>query len=243
MKNENARIFIIEDDALIAQDLTSKLSKAGYEVLGNAPSGEEGLEQIEALKPDLVLMDIHLAGQIDGIATAQALLQKATLPIIYLTDMQDDATFERARETHPAAFLNKPFSPRELMRAIDLAFDNANQFEDQQKPPEAGLLNDSLFLKDKEAYKRVLLSEVLFVQAERSYCQIITQEKQYVLSMPMSTLSEKLPADVFVKVHRSYIVNLKKVSGLYGNNLLINEHEVPLGKSYRQDILKQLTIL
>lgn len=117
----DAHIFIVEDEILVARDLEQQLTALGYTVVGIAASGEEALEQIERLQPQLVLMDIRLQGKMDGIATADVLRQQFSLPVVYLTAHADQATVARARITEPFGYILKPFEERELSTVVEMA--------------------------------------------------------------------------------------------------------------------------
>ncbi len=115
------KILIVEDEALIALSIEGRLRNLGHEVCGIAASGEEALGQAEALKPDLVLMDIRLAGDMDGIETAALIRERLAIPVVYLTAHADEATLERAKWTDPYGFLLKPFQECDLRIGIDMA--------------------------------------------------------------------------------------------------------------------------
>jgi len=114
-----ARILVVEDDAIVARDLKGSLTKMGYFVTGVAAGGEEALEMAGENRPDLVLMDIMFDGDIDGIETAQRMRDLYDVPVIYLTAFGDQANFARAKQTHPLAFVLKPFDPKELYLTIE----------------------------------------------------------------------------------------------------------------------------
>lgn len=122
MKN-TPRILIVEDERIVAFNLQQRLSHMGYEVPGVAVSGLESLDMIERLAPDLVLMDIHIEGDMDGIDVAARLMHAPSVPVIYLTAYSEDATLARARETKPYGYLIKPFSERELHATIQMALE------------------------------------------------------------------------------------------------------------------------
>jgi signal transduction histidine kinase len=115
------RILVVEDEAIVAFDLERRLLNLGYEVLATVASGEQALKEIEASPPDLVLMDIRLEGELDGIATAAMLPPERALPVIYLTAFSEDATLARAVATQPYGYLLKPFAERELHAMIQMA--------------------------------------------------------------------------------------------------------------------------
>lgn len=116
-----ARILVIEDEALIAMELKDHLERAGYAVDGPVALGEEALSLAATLTPDLVLMDIHLAGRLTGIETAGRLREIHDLPVVYLTAYSDPALLSQAAETAPYGYLLKPFNTRELHTTVTMA--------------------------------------------------------------------------------------------------------------------------
>lgn len=114
-------ILIVEDEAIVAMEIDARLKKLGYRVLGPVSSGEEALEEIERGAPDLVLMDIMLAGKMDGIETAEEIGRKFNIPIIYLTAYADERTLERVKDTDPYGYLLKPFQESDLRISVAVA--------------------------------------------------------------------------------------------------------------------------
>ncbi|GMV95177.1 MAG: hypothetical protein AMXMBFR82_49550 [Candidatus Hydrogenedentota bacterium] len=116
-----SRILIVEDEIIIARELEVRLEGMGYTVAGIASSGEEAIRLASDCNPDLVLMDIVIKGETDGIDAAEQIREQLAVPVIYVTAYTDDETLERARETQPFAYLVKPFSERELKANIEMA--------------------------------------------------------------------------------------------------------------------------
>lgn len=115
------KILIVEDELLIAKGLSRKLQKLGYTAIDIVSSGEAALEKIAQLEPDLVLMDIVIKGEIDGIETATKIHEKHNIPVIYLTAYADDNTIERAKESGSYGYILKPYKERELHATIKMA--------------------------------------------------------------------------------------------------------------------------
>ena len=116
-----ARILIVEDEAIVAMDIRAQLSSMGYETVGTASTGENAVALARTLRPDLVLMDINLAGAMDGVAAAQVIRTDLVLPVVFLTAFSSDAVLARAKLTDPSGFILKPFSEPELRTAIEMA--------------------------------------------------------------------------------------------------------------------------
>jgi PAS domain S-box-containing protein len=115
------KILVVEDEHIVAMDLMSRLRNLGYEVPDSASSGEEAIEKAGKWRPDLVLMDIFLNGEMDGIQAAGQIRSRYNIPIIYLTAYADSNTLQRAKVTEPFGYVLKPFEERELLTTIEMA--------------------------------------------------------------------------------------------------------------------------
>lgn len=114
----NAEILVVEDDSLIAYAIEQQLLDGGWRVLGVADCADAALQLVESLSPNLVLMDIHLKGSVDGIDAAAMIQARHGAPVIFLTGQSDPETMLRARAVKPAGIVLKPWSPGVLRRII-----------------------------------------------------------------------------------------------------------------------------
>jgi PAS domain S-box-containing protein len=117
----NTQILVVEDEAIVAKNIQLELSSMGYAVPAIAASGEEALQRVAEVHPDLVLMDIALKGSMDGVQTAERMQQQFDVPVIYLTAYADEHTLQRAKKTGPFGYLLKPYEERELQTTIEIA--------------------------------------------------------------------------------------------------------------------------
>ncbi len=117
----STRIMIVEDDGIIATRLQSILTRLGYDILGAVASGEGALQKVSEWRPDLVLMDIYLAGKMNGVETAAQIHTQSDIPVVYLTAYSDDALLQQAKITAPYGYLLKPIQERELYATIEMA--------------------------------------------------------------------------------------------------------------------------
>lgn len=115
------KILVVEDEAIVAHDIRMQLQKLGYEAVGHASQGEDAITLASALVPNLVLMDIQLAGAMDGIATAQLMRTQLGIPVVFLTAFDADDTLERAKLTEPYGYILKPFTERDLRTVLTMA--------------------------------------------------------------------------------------------------------------------------
>jgi len=219
-------IYIVEDDPIIAITLESILQKNGYSVCGHADNVDEALTEIKSNKPDLVLVDIQLDGEKDGVDLAEN-LDMLNKPYLYLTSQTDPHTIKRVKQTRPLGYIVKPFTENGLRSNIEIAWNN--------------YIHDEEFLSfsaDNELYK-IKQSQILYLKAYDNYCYVITTTRKYLVPKTLKYLSSQLNQEKFVKTHRSYIINLLKVDALCKNVVIINNIEIPISNS-RKSTLKQL---
>ena len=230
---------MVEDSALIAEDVAFKLRKHHFDVVEIFDRGEDALDYLKKSEPDLVLLDIKLAGALDGISTGYIIQNTYAIPIIYLSDLSDAQTLHRAKQTRPANYLTKPFNEADLVRAIDLAFSNFNT----QPVPTGAQKRDHIFVKNETGFVRILLKDILFLHADRSYCNIVTEEKTYVQSVSMNHVFEQIDNKEFIRIHRSHVVNVNKVTAIEGNLVKVGSHTLEMSKSMRDELIGRLTFL
>ena len=245
MTDSSIKILIVEDEMIIGAKVSMFLTELGYEVAGILPRAEEALLQIEGNKPDIVLLDIQLKGEMDGIALAKILHTEHQIPVIFLTANSDDATFKRAKEAKPYAFLAKPFKKLDLQRALELTISlMANQTYAAQKDTSSEdasyILSDRIFVRNKDRMVKILFEAILYIEADRNYCRIYTTTKEYLLTMPMKSLEDQLPPALFQRIHRSHIVNLTQVDEVDENAVFIGQKSLPLSKSLREDFMMRI---
>ncbi|GAB3907070.1 hypothetical protein GCM10028803_40490 [Larkinella knui] len=237
------KLLIVEDEMIIAADIALQLSKLGYEVSGIVPRGEEAIRHVETNRPDLILLDISLKGSIDGIDTAHAILQRWTVPIIYITANTDEATFARAKKTRPYAYISKPIRAIELQRVIELTISRLADeppFAADPVPDAPFVLSDRIFVRHREKIIKIFIADILYVEADRNYCNLCTADKEYLLTTTLKQMEYKLPVNYFVRVHRSYLVNLAQVDEVGEGHIGIKGKTIPLSHNLREAFLKRI---
>lgn len=241
MKNSPIKVLIVEDDMIIAANLSIQLTSLGYEVTGVLPRGEEAIIHIREHTPHIILMDINLKGNLNGIATAKAILKEKNIAIIYLTANSDDATFELAKETQPKAFIAKPFNKLSLERTISLVVEQLKDVSETSSIEEnIEVLDDRIFVRHNGRMEKLLLEDILYIEADRNYCSLVTHHIKHVLTCTLKVMEEKLPSLNFVRVHRSYIINISKLDVLADGHLEIGRKVIPIGKSHKALLLSRI---
>jgi DNA-binding LytR/AlgR family response regulator len=249
---ENAKILIVEDEIIIAADISMMLGNLGYDVTGIIPRGEDALKSIEGTRPDLILMDVSLKGSMDGVETALLIQEKYQIPLIFLTANADDNTFARAKAAQPYAFISKPFRQSDLNRTIELTLQKVAEEKDQAAFPlpdpaltEESILADRIFVRYKDRMVKVLLEEILFAEAERSYCKIHTAAGEFLMTLPLGAFEEKLKSSDFMRIHRSHIINVTKIDAVIDNYnyVSIGKHTLPVSRGFQEALALRLKVI
>ncbi|GAB4017409.1 response regulator [Spirosoma koreense] len=256
---ERVKILIVEDESILAMELRDRLEKEGYEVVGTVNTGRKALDVFRHQPVDLLLCDIAIKGDWDGIQTVHHLTAERPVPVIYLTAFTDRDTLERAKKTYPAAYVNKPYQLHNLRTAIDLAIYNfsarsgltssdpslpagqsgAVPAERDPSGREAILqINDYLFIRQNYQFVKVSLNELLYLEADNTYTTLVTANRKYVLRLTLSGILERIDQLGLVRVHRSYAVNIHKVESFNETEVTIESHLIPLGRSYKEEFLR-----
>ena len=242
----NPSIYIVEDDPIIGADLADRLLEMGYQPVGPFASGEAAYEHLSVLSPDLIIMDIQLEGEWDGIETARRIMAQRPTPIIFLTSNSDDFTFSQAKAILPAAFLSKPFRGRDLRHSIELALSNWSQKEQSGEssaaPDEqAYLLQDRLFVKIKDRWVRVMLEEIQWVEADDYACKVAVGDKEIFVGQTLGKIGETLSGkSEFMRIHRSFMVNLRHVDQIGDLHIYIGRKQIPISKTLKDELFARI---
>ena len=232
---KNKRIFIVEDDPIIATDLEGILLDLGYEICGISHQPFDAKKKIELLSPDLLLLDINLNSDIDGIELA-TLVKNHNIGIIFISAFTDKHTVERVKQIQPLGYIIKPFNEKDIEITLELAFNNLHK-ESPDIKNDTG--NEYIFVKTKNNLSvKINFGDILLLEAYDNYSFIHTMHEKLIVSYTLKDLEQRINFPSLLRVHRSFIVNCNKVEALQHNTLIIGKHEVPIGKSYRDDVIK-----
>lgn len=246
-------ILIVEDESIVAKDIAQSLKKLGYHVIDTVNSGEAAVLVADEKKPDLVLMDIMLKGEMSGIDAANFIHEKNNIPVIFLTAYADESTLSKAKISEPYGYIIKPFKEIDLhsniemalykhQKAIELKKERDFLFslvENQESTP------DILFIKSNSKLVKVQTVDIFYVEALKDYVIVNTLNARYTIHSTMKDIEAKLPSKEFVRVHRSFIVRIDKIISIEQPYLII-EHEkkpIPIGGSHKEELMSRLNLL
>jgi len=246
---DNINVLIIEDTPEQSDALVKVLEQNHYNIAGVATNFTDALKLFYANTVDVIIIDVFLDGKPDGITFAESIniIPNASKPFVFLTSSQDRQIFERAKLTKPFSFLMKPFNELEILYAIEMAvekfYDQTNVFLAEEQ--DTVITNDYLFIKKKNALKKVALNDIIYIEVEERYCSIITEKEKFVILISLTKISELLDKTKFIKTHRNSIVNSDKIEEIIlADNLIIlkGNYKIKLSDTYK-DFIKKINIL
>lgn len=238
------KILIVEDDPIYTSALEVMIENMGYTLAASTDNSNEVLRLTQAVKPDLILLDIYLQGDLTGVQIAEEMqaLGLAT-PIIFITSMRDQETFEAAKKTSPFAYITKPIEADALQRAIELAIQRHNSKATYSPNWQKNVvLNNSFFIKNGSHFQKIEIPSIHYVEVQNKHSIIATQEEQFKVRMPLKELTKKLPDKMFMKIHQSYLVNISQITSIdtVTDQVQVGKYIIPTSRRYKSKILGTL---
>jgi two-component system response regulator AlgR len=212
----NMNVLIVDDELLARQRLRKMLSAtSGYQIIGEAETGEDALRKIQASHPDVVLMDIRMPGM-DGIEAASYINRMDKPPaIIFTTAFSDHAL--SAFETHAIDYLLKPIKQSRLEAALDAAKRMNKAQLSQLREAESGNSRQKICVKSRGTLELIPIDEIAYFKADQKYVTLRTLEQEYLIEEPLKTLEEEF-AHLFIRIHRNALVAQHMMHGLTKNH-------------------------
>ena len=243
---KNIRVLIVEDEFITMDMLRDYLEQSGYEVSGDAMRAEEALDILERFDTDIVMLDINLKGNKDGIWIAEQIRLHYHIPFIFLSAYSDAATIQRAASTNPYGYLVKPFSQADIFAAIEVALKNyAKEVRPLELPEQnwadAGelLINQFIFIKDNSSFKKITIADIRYIQAFKNYIELNMNGQRIVIRSTLQRFAHILPQKYFIQIHRSFVVNVRFVEEINPDSVTVGTEKIPLSKSHKDDFIKK----
>lgn len=224
-------IYVVEDMAVSRQALELKLLKNNHLIAGSSASAEQAWNEIKVnAEIDLVLIDIHLAGEKDGIWLAQQIRSSLDLPFVFLTAFGDDRTLEKVADTKPDGYLMKPYQDSTLRATISIAVNKKRNQVSNSSGKEV--------LELKEGYETVYLApdKIHYMQSDGNYVHFFLDGKSHLIRGKLDSFLEDLNPNVFLKVHQRYVVNRHKITKLGIDHLFVLDTEIPISRRLRKNL-------
>ena len=226
--------IIIEDLKVAADYLVKCCEKSGkLDVQGHFPDVPSALQFLDKRTVDVLFLDVEMPG-----ATGFDLLDNiAYQPKVILTTSKEKYAYN-AFQYHVSDFLKKPFTYARFLDAIEKVIDWSREGQ-----PSNSSSAGHIFIKTDGKLVRLNNEDILFIESMGDYVKFVTRDKKYITHNSIRNLEEKVNKDCFIRVHRSYIINMQKIDDIRENDLHINGVEIPISKNLKAEVLRKLTIL
>ena len=228
---------IIVDDNKIARTIMKQLASQVKDlaIVGECTNAMDAYNLLQQQPVDLILLDIEMPGM-TGLELTKNLGNKK--PIIIFTTSKKDYAAE-AFELNVADYIVKPVTPARFIQAIDKAREIVESNSEEVKLDN----NEFIFIRDSNIIRRLKVDDILFAEAMGDYVKLHTAQKFFAIHNTLKAVEERLPANKFIRVHRSYIVAITKIDTIQDGALVVNGKPVPVADAYRATLNKRMNIL
>ena len=238
-----ATIVIVEDEFIIADDLTATLEECGYSIAGVAENVEEFLELMKKNDVDLILLDINLNQPVDGVQIAHIINTDMGLPFIFVTAFTDAATINRVKHTKPYGYVTKPYNDVDLMITVELALNKFNTLNKSKPVQQQEKSTETIFIKTRKGLEKIKINDIRWIEAYDYYSFIRLEEEKILATVTLKELEQKVRNTSFVKVHRKYSINFNHLEKVIGNQVEIAGELIPVSRSHKEELLNMLNLI
>ena len=226
------KTLIIDDEQLAREAIKSHLSTIEeIDLLGECKDGFEGLKKINELKPDLIFLDIQMP-KLTGLSMLKMMKNR---PLTVLTTAHRNYALE-GFDLDVVDFLLKPISFERFLQSVQ----KIKRLLDNKSANESGEAHAHIFIKENRNFIKLLFADIQFVEAIKNHVRITTTNQSHISLVNISSFEEQLPAEMFLRVHRSFIINLQHIDSFNANNITIGKQIIPIGRSYKDKIKTSL---
>lgn len=233
-------IVLVEDDPNLAANLEDMLDLYGYEVPGILDNAETAFQIIIQLHPDLILLDIQLKGEKSGIQLAEKLRTHTNIPIVFLTGSSGIDVVRKIKHLKPEGIITKPFTAEGLITNIELALEVFALRAIDTRISNEHKNQTEFFIRENGWLKKINIQEITWIKTEGNYTHIFIVNKQHTLRNTVKEVMEKLPVEQFIRIHKSFIVNIDKIEALSSSAVKIANQEIPIGRRYYQALMTKI---
>ncbi len=219
---KHLKILIVEDEVLIAEDLKDTLLEFGILEIEMAHNKIIAFKQIKEFEPDIVLLDIRMKKELDGLEVGKFLMTETTIPFIYITAHSDVAMIKDIIKTKPISYITKPFKMSDLFASITLAMNQIQQLKNVPK---------QIKLETGTSTQMVNIDDILYIESEGNYIYVYCTDSKYTLRQSLDSIANKLSNTHFFRIQRSYIININKIGAYSKKTVTINGVELPISRT------------
>lgn len=239
------RCLIIDDEPLAQRVIEKYIEDTPFlEVAGKCKNAMEAMQFLDENEPDLIFLDVNMP-KLSGINFLKALKNP---PLVILTTAYSEYALE-GFELDVLDFLKKPFSFERFFKAVNKAHDRLNEKSkagmakatiEKVQPDSRRPDDEFIFVKSNKKSYKVNYSDLFFVEALGDYIKIYTPEKVIITYSSMKAIESALPAGKFIRIHKSFIINISKIKTIEGNEVEIMNRKLPIGSNFKQDFLNSI---
>ncbi len=242
--SQSYKIMIVEDEELFSDKMEMQIEKLGHEVFAVVDNSDDALKNLNEEQPDLILMDVRIEGEYDGIELADIILQKWEIPVLFITSNHDDSTFRRISRIASEGMITKPFTDIQLKRSIEFILEKKEKEKLLEEKNEVTWVpgENEIFIKHQKKLNKINVNDIFYIEADGKYIQIHLIDKKFLVRISLKEFHLKLDQKQFIQTHRQFVVNTKKIKSIdLENSIIIMESmHIPLSRRERENILKEL---
>ncbi|MDT7833233.1 response regulator [Flavobacteriaceae bacterium S356] len=225
-------VFVVEDNGLNRISLETILEDNDFNIVGSYANAEEAWEALKNTQVDIVLIDINLAGDKDGLWLGSKIRKHNNMAFVYLTAYGDKETINKVKKTQPNGYLMKPYNEPTLLTTIDIAINNFTNYKKT---------STSIYIKDNYVRVKLILEDINYIQSDGNYLHVFLDHKKHMIRAKLSDFLEQLPETLFTQVHQRYVINFSKVDLMGNGFVMISKEEIPVSRRYKARVEKLLT--
>jgi len=234
---KSLRVVVVDDEPLARSRLKRMLQNIGnVDIAGECANGHQAIEQIPKIQPDVLLLDVQMP-EMNGFDFIGSI--ESPPNIIIISSAEEYAL--KAFDFNAVDYLLKPISYSRFCKAID----KVSRYYSRREAPATG--NEEIFIKNGSSLVKLKLRDIIYVEALENYVTLNTSDEKYTIHFTMKAIESQLPSGVFIRVHRSFIVNKGMIQSIRENTLDLNVgntvKSIPVGKSYRDSLLNEINVM
>lgn len=223
------KIIIVENDIPMAAKLSLQLNNLGYHITGIFSRAKDALNFIEQEAPDVILLEDQLKGQLNGFESKSKKIALSS-PVLY---------FDKNKTESLQNFLSdKLKNQKELLKK-----EISQSLGHFRKKAAKSTLKDRIFVRNHDKMIKISLNDIHYIEADRNYCKVYSRNKKYLLVSTLKEVNDKLTNKYFLRIHRSYIVNISHIDEIGSNHVVISSHALPLSKNMRAELFQHLQVI
>jgi len=235
---ENLEVLIVEDNLSFAIELEMILTNWGCQTINIVNNSSDAFSILESSSTDLILMDINIQGELNGIQIAEK-IQKTGIPIIYITGQKSVDYYERAKNTNLTSYLVKPFDNLTLKSAIETSI-RAKSLE-----KDIGNSIEFFYVRKGKMLKKIPVTDIDLIVSDANYCDLHHGGSKSTVKSSLKRIVEQLPKQDFLRIHNKYVVRLSKIDEIFlsKGEVIINDLSIPIGRSYKKQLKDRLNVI